>query len=66
MHALLRDNATFEMQQSLVPPPTHHMEFSIVHQSGGSKMPTNLLSTSMPVTDQSTTLFFKSKLTHVG
>ena len=66
MHALSRDDATFETQQSLVPPPTHHADTSIVHQSEGSKMPTNSLSTPIPVTDQSTTLFFESEPTHVG
>ena len=65
-HASSRDDATFETQQSLVPPPTHHADTSIVHQSGGSKMPTNSLSTPMPVTDQSTTLFFESEPTRVG
>ena len=62
MHALSREDATLEVQQS--PVPSHHTDCLIVHQSGSSQVPMN--SSPVASTDQSTTLFFESEPTHVG
>ena len=62
MHPSSREDSTLETQHPLLPPP--HADTSIVHQSGGPQMPINSLST--PVTDQSTTVFFKSEPMRVG
>ena len=62
MHPLSREDSTLKTQHPLLPSP--HTDTLIVYQSEGPQMLTNLLST--PVTNQSTTVFFKSKLMCVG
>jgi len=57
-----RLDSAVEMQHSLVHPP--HADSLLIHWSEGSEIPTN--SSSTPITNQPTSLFFESEPTQVG